>query len=117
MNYAATVESAIDQVGEPLVLRKDSGGTFDNDTGEFTASTANADTDFMGRVTKFDARLINGTTVLGGDIEILSVGFGESVPVAGDQVIRDSRVLSVIAVDPEVIGEDVMFYRLHVRGA
>jgi len=118
VSYADSVEFALEQVGEPLTLRKDSGGTYNADTGAYTAGPSNSDSDFSGRVSKFDSRLVNGTTVLGGDLEVMAVGFDEGVePLAGDQMIRGDKTFSILGVDPETIGTDVMFYRLHVRGA
>jgi len=120
VSYGASVEAAIDQVGEPLTLRKEVGGTFNKNTGGYTVDPSNEDYSFTGRVSRFRTMLINGTTVLGGDMEVIAVGFeGNAKPVSGDQMVRDSdgRAYSIISADTEVIGSDVMFYRLHIRGA
>jgi hypothetical protein len=120
VSYGASVEAAIDQIGEPLTLRKEVGGTFNKNTGGFTVNPSNEDHSFTGRVSRFRTMLINGTTVLDGDIEVIAVGFeGNVEPVPGDQMIRDGdgRAFSIISADPEVIGSDVVFYRLHIRGA
>jgi len=117
MSYGADVESVIEYVGEPLVLRKFSDGVFDNDLGKYTTASTSSDSGFMGRITRFDKGLVNGTTIMFGDLEVIAVGFdGTSVPSPGDQMLRDSRVYSVISVDAESISGEVMFYRLQVRG-
>jgi len=114
---AQSVAAAIEGVGESLTLRKKAGGTFDDDAGEFTVAPTPTDTPFAGFVEHFDARLVNGTTILSGDLKVWAASFGAVVPVAGDLVIRDSRSLRIIAVDPVKQGDEVLTYRLQIRGA
>ena len=114
-SYASSVQMAIEQVGESLVLRKKTVGTFDADTGAYTTTPTDSDTGFTGRVSRFKSGLINGTTVLNGDLQIMAVGLG-SEPKPGDELIRNSRVFSILHVDPEIIADEVMYYQLHVRG-
>ena len=116
MPIASQVEWAIRKYGESLTLRKKAGGTFDDDAGEFTVAPTPTDTPFAGFVEHFDARLVDGTTILSGDLKAWSASFGAVVPVAGDLVIRDSRALRVIAVDPVKQGDEVLVYRLQIRG-
>ena len=114
MSYAESVRAGIEYVGEPLVLRKKIGGTFSPTTNRVTGES-NSDSEFTGRVKKYEVAYTDGVTVLMGDLEVIGVGFKRE-PVAGDFVLRDSRVYSVISVDPEVIDSEVQFYRLQVRG-
>jgi len=115
MSYAGIVEGAIDYVGEPLTLRKKISGTLDPSTGRVSGEN-NSDSNFTGRVRRYETSSVNGTTVIDGDMEVIGVSFSYT-PEAEDIVIRNDREYKVVSVDPEVIGMEVQFYRLQIRGS
>jgi hypothetical protein len=98
--------------GQALTLRKRTPGAYDPATG--AAAVTEADTSVRGAVFDFPAGMVDGTSILRGDRQVILAG-GGSVPDAGDLLLIGETAHNVISVKATAPAGTVVIYELQVR--
>lgn len=109
-----TAQRLVNTYGKTLTLREFTGNTYDPSTGTNTPSYT--DHSVTGVVETFSERLIDGSSVKVGDLDVLVPDQQLSfVPSTEDLVTLDGQDWSIVNPRREFSGEQVAFYRLQVR--
>lgn len=117
MSLISETEAAVKRAGVALSLRKTTAGTFDADTGAYTAAATETDYEFTGYLDRIDERLVNGTSIRSGDYHCWGVGFPSGVtPNSGDILVYSSRLYRIVEVEAIRYGTATLVHRMQIRG-
>lgn len=108
----ATAARLLAQFGQPMTLRKRTPGAYDPATG--AAAVTEVDSTTQGAAFDFPAGMVNGTSILRGDKQVILTG-GGSAPDAGDLLLIVGVAHGIVNVKATAPAGLVVIYELQVR--
>lgn len=95
-----------------MYLSRTTGGAVSGTTGAYVAGTSSTH-NVTGVVTPYAQSLIDGSTIMAGDLRVLLTSAVE--PLAGDSIVIDSNNYAVVSIRRVKPGSTTMLYIVQVR--